>query len=176
MKVTSRLICIFLPTGNPRADTRLALEPLEQCTTAGTSCLARTLGRWATKPNMRKKILKLEFSFWFNHVIHVPFFEWYRKSLVNTLTCLESMLGLGILQFCSPLSMYGQLSIWIIVHDGQSIVHAWTIVHGPLWTIVHEWISINCPCMDQSMYTNRHLEHPPTYRVSQKEGGFVQWC
>ena len=40
------------------------------------------------------------------------------------------------------LSMYGQLSIWTIVHDGQLIVHAWTIVHGPLWTIVHAWISI----------------------------------
>ena len=38
------------------------------------------------------------------------------------------------------LSMYGQLSIWTIVHDGQSIVHAWTIVHGLLWTIA--WISI----------------------------------
>ena len=71
--------------------------------TAGASCLARTLRRWATKPNMRKKFSKLEFSFWFDHVIHVPFWEWYRKSQMNTLTCLESMLGLVILKFSSPL-------------------------------------------------------------------------
>ena len=31
--------------------------------TAGTSCLARTLGRWTTKPNMKKKISKLDFFF-----------------------------------------------------------------------------------------------------------------
>ena len=48
------------------------------------------------------------------------------------------------------LSMYGQLSIWTIVHDGQLIVHAWTIVHGPLWTIVHTMD--NCP-LSMSMYT-----------------------
>ena len=46
--------------------------------------------------------------------------------------------------------MYGQLSIWTIVHDGQLIVHAWTIVHGPLWTIVHTMD--NCP-LSMSMYT-----------------------
>ena len=49
------------------------------------------------------------------------------------------------------LSMYGQLSIWTIVHDGQLIVHAWTIVHGPLWTIVHTMD--NCP-LSMSMYTS----------------------
>ena len=50
--------------------------------------------------------------------------------------------------------MYGQLSIWTIVHDGQLIVHAWTIVHGLLWTIVNAWISIKL-----SMHGSVHVHY-----------------
>ena len=40
------------------------------------------------------------------------------------------------------LSIVWTLSIWTVSMHGQFIVHAWIVVHGPLWTTVHAWISI----------------------------------
>ena len=72
------------------------------------------------------------------------------------------------------LSMYGQLSIWTIVHDGQLIVHAWTIVHGPLWTIVHTMD--NCP-LSMSMYTriagNWHIQDRSIHDMARATSGQI---
>ena len=51
------------------------------------------------------------------------------------------------------LSIVWTLSIWTLSMHGQFIVHAWIVVHGPLWTTVHAWISIKLSMLDKSMYT-----------------------
>ena len=62
MEVIFQLICCFLPTGNPRPDTRLPLDPTEQCT-GGNSCPDWTFRCLATKPNMKKNLETLNFFF-----------------------------------------------------------------------------------------------------------------
>ena len=72
---------IFLPSIlESQTRHQAAYRPSIIMHTAGHSCfklIAGTLGPWVTKPNLKTKILKPEFSFPFGHAIHVPFCEWY---------------------------------------------------------------------------------------------------
>ena len=72
--------------------------------TAGDSCPAWTLRGWATKPNMKKKNY-LNLKLFLNNRSWSPCAILLQKSQHHTITlmCLKCMLGLGILQFGSPL-------------------------------------------------------------------------
>ena len=109
---------MFLPS-RWKSKTRHQVASRTSITVPSASCRASTLRRWATKPNVKKK-LKLKYSF--GLVIHVPLCRLNTKSQISTPTCLESMLGLRILQLNSPLSLQKENHMTLFVLGKSKLI------------------------------------------------------